>query len=144
MLTDPNAQLTTAPKTTTAPRGSISSPPPTSDDGLTRIATPAKPSSRPINSPDRGRCPFGLALREDLLAIDSITPSAATIRAPWLLVHGTQDEVVPLQHSHDLHAAANTSELVVLENVDHSFTGTGLDHLTEAVVPWLLRHLEPA
>jgi pimeloyl-ACP methyl ester carboxylesterase len=93
---------------------------------------------------DKPDCPFGLALREDLLAIESITPNAAAIKAPWLLVHGTQDEVVPLQHSHDLHAAANTTELAILENVDHSFTGTGQAPLVEAVVPWLLRQLEPA
>lgn len=90
---------------------------------------------------DKPQCPFGIALRDDLIAIGSVTEHAKSITAPWLLVHGIPDEVVPVKHSIDMHAAAESAELITLEDVDHSFTGAGLDRLVERVVPWLLHQL---
>ena len=65
----------------------------------------------------------------------------AGIRIPWLLVHGTADELVPLQDSVDARAAAfGRPELVTLEGADHRFTGAH-PALVEAVVPWASRQL---
>ena len=65
----------------------------------------------------------------------------ADIRIPWLLVHGTADELVPLQDSIDAQAAAlGRPELVTIEGADHRFTGAH-PALLEAVVPWTGRQL---
>ncbi len=89
-------------------------------------------------------CPFSLALREDLIGIGSTTGCAQSITVPWLLVHGTADDIVPIEHSRDLQVAARgRTELTELEGVDHAFTGDGLEQLVHAVVPWLLRHSSP-
>jgi hypothetical protein len=89
------------------------------------------------------RCPYGPALEADLLALDTLTPRATSVRAPWLLVHGTADAVVPHRHSLDMHAAAaaERAELLLLDGVDHSFSGAGLPRMLAAVVPWLVREL---
>lgn len=91
---------------------------------------------------DKPHCPLGEALRNDLETIGTTAERAREVRVPWLVVHGTLDDVVPAQHSIDLHEAAPAqSELVLLEGVDHSFSGNGLEQMLESVVPWLVRKL---
>ncbi len=86
---------------------------------------------------DKPHCPFSEALRADLLATGSTTRYAQRIRVPWLIVHGSEDDVVPLVHSQDLHAAApESTELVVLDGVDHVFDGPGLKRMIAAVLAW--------
>lgn len=90
---------------------------------------------------DKPQCPWGHALRDDLLAIETTTTAARAVSSPWLIVHGSEDDVVPIAHSDDLAAAALAADYVRLEGVDHSFSGEGLDALVETVVPWLVAHL---
>ena len=86
---------------------------------------------------DKPSCPWTRNLEEDARRVGSLTSVARGIRIPWLLVHGTADELVPLQDSTDARAAAlGRPDLVVLEGVDHRFTGTH-PALIQAVVPWL-------
>ena len=80
---------------------------------------------------------LGPALREDLLAIESVAPLARRVGVPWLLVHGDADDVVPVSHSRDILAVAGEgAELVELPGVDHSFTGA-TDEVGELVAGWL-------
>ena len=89
---------------------------------------------------DKAHCPYGPVLESDLLTWDSLADRASEIRVPWLVLHGTKDHVVPAQHSLDLYAAAPTkSTLVLLEDVDHSFQGDGLERMIQIVVAWLGR-----
>jgi pimeloyl-ACP methyl ester carboxylesterase len=97
---------------------------------------------------EKPSCPFSLALRDDLTGIGSVVERAPDIRVPWLLVHGTADDVVLPRDSRDIHArAADNSRLVELDGVDHSFSrplvpgGEGLDAMLEIVVPWLVERL---
>ncbi|QDU65700.1 alpha/beta hydrolase family protein [Engelhardtia mirabilis] len=86
--------------------------------------------------------PLGEALRDDLLAIDSVLPLARDVRVPWLLVHGDADEVVPVQDSRDVAAELGPrTRLVELPGVDHSFTGAGTEAMVREVAPWLARAL---
>ncbi|HVQ27979.1 MAG TPA: alpha/beta fold hydrolase [Vicinamibacteria bacterium] len=86
-------------------------------------------------------CPWNLKLEEDARRIGSLTDAASCIHVPWLLVHGTADELVPLQDSVDARAAAGgRAELVTLESADHRFTGAH-EALVRAVVPWIARQL---
>ena len=77
-------------------------------------------------------------LVDDLHEIESVVGDAPKIAVPWLIVHGTQDNVVPIAHARDAYAAAQEHvELIELDGTDHSFTGAGLAQMLDAVVPWL-------
>jgi pimeloyl-ACP methyl ester carboxylesterase len=93
-----------------------------------------------IGQPMLGKphCPLSAKLVEDLHRLDTLVTEAPRIAMPWLIVHGTLDDVVPIAHARDAHAKARDhAELVELEGVDHSFTGTGLAQMADVVVPWL-------
>ena len=91
---------------------------------------------------DKPHCPYSFALRDDLIQLDTIVSRARNIHVPWLLVHGTADDIVPFTHSRDVLAVAGwNAQLVVLDDVDHSFTGDGLPQMLETVVPWLVERL---
>ena len=91
---------------------------------------------------DKPHCPFSIALRSDLQAHGTLAPLARKVRVPWLVVHGDEDEIVPLGHSLDLLAAGGDRlEFVRLDGVDHSFSGAGLERMLDAVTPWLLAAL---
>ena len=65
--------------------------------------------------------PLGDTLLADLTSIDTVLPLAPRVAVPWLLVHGDDDEIVPVQDSVDAAGAAGEgAELVVLEGHDHS------------------------
>ena len=86
-------------------------------------------------------CPWNRNLADDARRIGSLTNVAGGIRIPWLLVHGTADELVPLQDSVDARTAAGgRPELITIEGADHRFTGAH-PALLEAVVPWIQRQL---
>lgn len=86
-------------------------------------------------------CPLSQRFVDDMHEIGSLLPRASSVRVPWLLVHGTDDTVVPIADSNNAHAACRHAELVVLEGVDHVFTGAGADEMVSSVVPWIERQL---
>ncbi len=90
-------------------------------------------------------CPWGRALDEDARALGSLANAAAAVRCPWLLLHGTMDELVPIGDSFDARAAAqsagNSPELVALSGVDHRFSGA-IDAMVAHVAPWLAAQLQ--
>jgi pimeloyl-ACP methyl ester carboxylesterase len=99
-----------------------------------------RPGSPMLGKP---ACPWNRNLEEDARRTGSLTGAASGLRIRWLLVHGTADELVPLQDSVDARAAAHgRPELVTLEGADHRFTGAH-PALLEAVVPWISRQLAP-
>lgn len=88
-------------------------------------------------------CRLSQAFVDDLTRVDTLVRSAPEVRVPWLLVHGDADEIVPHTDSLDLwRAAGERPEMVVLEGVDHSFTGKRLASMTGVVVPWLVARLD--
>ena len=87
---------------------------------------------------DKPHCPLSAKLVQDLTDIESAVAAAPEISVPWLIVHGTDDNVVPIAHGRDAHAASRGhAKLVELEGVDHSFTADGLAQMADVVVPWL-------
>lgn len=91
---------------------------------------------------DEPACPLSQAYMDDLSAIDSVVRHASDVTVPWLLVHGAEDDVVPLQDSLDILRHANEgAELVQFMNADHVFSGESLLQMTAEVVKWLDRHL---
>jgi pimeloyl-ACP methyl ester carboxylesterase len=79
---------------------------------------------------------------DDMAAIDSVVDRGADIRVPWLLVHGSDDDVVPLQDSQDIVARAPQATLVELPGVNHVFADDGLAPMIDAVVPWVRQRME--
>ena len=63
------------------------------------------------------------AYMADLRAIDTVLDDTSRVSVPWLLVHGTDDDLVPLQHSLDAysHATTLTKKLVEVKGADHVF-----------------------
>lgn len=82
-------------------------------------------------------CPLTRKFLDDAMRYGSLLEAGKQVRVPWLIVHGTADEIVPLQDSLDMAAAApGRVELVQLDGVDHRFTHHEED-MTTAVVSWL-------
>lgn len=87
---------------------------------------------------EKSQCPYGPALLEDMRRLDSLAAGASGVRVPWLILHGSDDDVVPPQHSIDLHRGAPShATFELLEGVDHSFSGAGIEQMSERVVSWL-------
>lgn len=83
------------------------------------------------------QCPLTHAFLADAHAIGSVLAAAARVRVPWLLLHGTADELVPVQDARDARAAAaSRPQLVELPDADHRFTGREPD-MADAVLAWL-------
>jgi dienelactone hydrolase len=78
-----------------------------------------------------------------------ILAAAARVRAPWLLLHGTADAVVPPRDAERLAAAQPAAELAMLEGGDHTFgarhpwagSTPQLDEAMRRSVAWFGRHL---
>jgi pimeloyl-ACP methyl ester carboxylesterase len=86
----------------------------------------------------RAACPWSRALADDAERTGSLLPQAAAVRVPWLLVHGTADELVPVEESREARAAAGgRPELVELPGVDHRFTGAG-GEVARIVARWAM------
>jgi len=94
--------------------------------------------------PDKGNmwddesCPLSQAFMDDLKGIGSVADRATMISVPWLLVHGTEDDVVPLQDSKDILAkAGSNATLVEIPGADHVFNGNACEMMIAAVKNWL-------
>ena len=79
-----------------------------------------------------------------------IHAAAKAITIPWLLVHGSADETVPLEEAHDLlECAGENAGLLTIEDTGHTFdTGhpfkgptTALEQAADAVLSHFLRTL---
>ena len=87
-------------------------------------------------------CPLSQTYMDDMAAIDSVAKHASKFAVPWLLVHGSEDDVVPIQDSIDILQFANEpTELLELPGVDHVFSGDGIAIMVEKVVAWIGRNL---
>ena len=90
----------------------------------------------------REGCPLTSGFLEDASSIGDVLGAASEISVPWLLVHGSADELVPFHDSVEA-AEANPrmTNLVELEGADHRFSERHPD-LLEAVVPWLASQMD--
>jgi pimeloyl-ACP methyl ester carboxylesterase len=89
-------------------------------------------------------CPLTQQIVDDLTAIESESRYARSIAVPWLLVHGSRDEIVRMQDSADMVAAAGDAHpptFVELPGIDHSFSGAGIALMASVVAPQLVAAL---
>jgi len=87
---------------------------------------------------DEPACPLSQAYMDDMAKINSVADRAPQIKAPWLLVHGTEDDVVPIQDAHDIFQKANDPvELIEIKGASHVFAGEFTAIMVEKVVNWI-------
>jgi len=86
---------------------------------------------------DDPNCPLSQTFMDDLAKINTVIALASQIQVPWLLVHGTEDDVVPIQDSRDIFARANEpKQLVEIKGASHVFAGEYTTPMVEKVVKW--------
>ncbi len=85
---------------------------------------------------DEPDCPLSGAYMRDMAAIGSVVDKGADISVPWLLYHGTEDDVVPLQDSQDIVGRAPRAELLARRGADHVFSDDAAP-MVELVTGWI-------
>ena len=91
---------------------------------------------------DEPDCPLSQAYMDDLTQIDTVVDLSPQIPVPWLLVHGDEDDVVPIEDSHDILAKADSqAQLVTLEGANHVFSDEYTPVMVEKVIAWIKTQL---
>ncbi len=91
---------------------------------------------------EKPECPLSAAYLDDLKNIGSTLEAAAKVVQPWLLVHGSADDVVPVTDGRDAFAAATSEkEWLEIPEAEHSFDEESYPRIVGAVDSWLSRHL---
>lgn len=85
-------------------------------------------------------CPLSSVFMEDLCRqVADVTPEARRISVPWLLVHGTADDVVlPADTRRIAELRGPAVKVVEIEGADHSFSDPAAkSRLCEEVTAWI-------
>ena len=91
---------------------------------------------------DEPDCPLSQIYMDDLTQINTVVDRAPQITVPWLLVHGDEDDVVPIEDSHDiLEGVDGQAQLITLEGASHVFSDEYTPVMVEKVVTWLKTQL---
>jgi len=91
---------------------------------------------------DEPDCPLSQVYMDDLTQIDTVVDLSSQIAVPWLLVHGDEDDVVPIEDSHDILAKANShAQLVTIEGANHVFSDEYTPVMVEKVIAWIKTQL---
>ncbi len=90
---------------------------------------------------DEPDCPLSQAYVDDLTQINNTLDAAKEVRLPWLILHGTADDIVLPSDSHDLiKVLRKPSKLVEIQEAKHSFDGH-YSTITLKVSEWLTQYL---
>jgi pimeloyl-ACP methyl ester carboxylesterase len=65
----------------------------------------------------------------------------ADVKCPILIIHGDEDEIVPLEASKKANQKMESSDLEVIEGLDHSYN-THLDQVAESTLAWFEEYLQ--
>jgi pimeloyl-ACP methyl ester carboxylesterase len=91
---------------------------------------------------DDTNCPLSQRYMDDMAKIGSVLGEASKIHAPWLLIHGTEDDVVPIQESREIFAKANLpAELIEIKGSNHVFAAEYTVPMVSHVTNWIKRTL---
>ena len=91
---------------------------------------------------DEPDCPLSGAYMDDLTQINTVVNLVPQITIPWLLIHGDEDDVVPIEDSRDILAKANDQTLLIrLQSASHIFSGESTPVMVERVIVWLKAQL---
>jgi pimeloyl-ACP methyl ester carboxylesterase len=99
-------------------------------------------------TPDHGcmwddpACPLSRHFADDLRSIGDLFDQAAAVAVPWLLIHGTDDDVVLIEDSRDAYdTAEEPKKLVEIAGAGHSFDEKSYPQVVAEVAAWLDEHL---
>ena len=105
---------------------------------LRRIARGEDPDIGSERFPAVGFEPTEAAAYSPLLHVSPDDP-------PTLLIHGDQDGLVNIRHSHLMYEALQAdgveSKFIIIEGAGHGFRGADAERATAAMVDWFERHL---
>lgn len=83
-------------------------------------------------------CPLSQSYVDDLKGIVSLIPDAAEVLCPWLLIHGTEDDVVPVVDSRQAFEAARYGKkLIEIPGAGHSFDVETYAAIVDEIDLWL-------
>ena len=93
-------------------------------------------------------CPLSQQFVDDMKNIGTVVGLGSSVKVPWLLVHGTVDDVVPVEESREIFAQGNDpKELFIIENCDHVFDpetdSESLPAMVAKVSDWLMPQVMP-
>ena len=89
---------------------------------------------------DDSNCPLSQSYMDDLRKIGSVVNEAPKIKIPWLLVHGSEDDVVPISDSREIFAKANQpKELKEIAGANHVFADAATQQMVEIVKHWIAK-----
>jgi len=87
---------------------------------------------------DDENCPLSHTYVDDLTSIGDTLSAAEAVIQPWLLIHGTADDLVPIQDGRDAYEAATCEkQFLEIAGAEHSFDEESYPQLIEAVDQWL-------
>jgi pimeloyl-ACP methyl ester carboxylesterase len=87
---------------------------------------------------DDENCPLSETYVNDLNQINSILPDAVEVICPWLLIHGTEDDVVPIEDSRQAFEAARCEKkLIEIPGAGHSFDEESYGAIVDRIDLWL-------
>ena len=87
---------------------------------------------------DEPNCPLSQIYMDDMVKIGSVINLASRIKVPWLLVHGTKDDVVPIQDSLDIFTKANEPKMLVeIDGSNHVFADEYAFSMVKKVTTWI-------
>ena len=99
-------------------------------------------------TPDEGAmwdeldCPLSQIYMDDMATIDDVVEEAARITQPWLLIHGTDDDVVPMSDSIAAHQAATCEKSwLPIEGAQHMFGAESFPLIAHAIDRWLKKYI---
>lgn len=93
---------------------------------------------------DDTNCPLSQKYMDDMAAIGSVVEQGASIHVPWLLIHGSEDDVVPIQDSHDIFARAHQpKQFIEIKGSNHVFAGEHASIMAGHVVNWIQQQFGP-
>lgn len=94
---------------------------------------------------DAGGLAVGLELARQATITDPVT-AVTSYDGPVLVAHGTDDQVVPVEHAYRYKAAlGDRAELRIIEGADHVYSRLSWERmLIDATVDWFRRHLPRA
>jgi pimeloyl-ACP methyl ester carboxylesterase len=111
--------------------------------GMTHTAAFAKREFAEV-TPDEGfiwedeNFPLSRTLVDDLVGLENTLSAAEAVTQPWLLVHGTLDDVIPIQDGRDAFEAATCEkEWLEIAGAGHSFDEASYPQIVAAVNQWL-------
>jgi pimeloyl-ACP methyl ester carboxylesterase len=91
---------------------------------------------------DEPDCPLSGTFADDMTNLGDLFAEAAAVKVPWLLIHGTADDVVLPKDSRDGYAAAGEPKrLVEIDGAGHSFDDATYPQVIASMNDWLAKHL---